>query len=220
MLHALAHIHLLVKDSLPLHRILVQKRLDADSARLAAEMATKSVRAREAAPATTAPACAQFTFANKLLLAAVQAFVALAVVLTRKCFPANGTYKGALVSVSAQVGAKVVCTCEALGAEVALEGGRVFLDALVCARDSRAGGVGEFEDVVAIRDGRGRGATGRFGGGGVARMIGSMGRVERGEGAVAGEIDVEGCYGVCAGGYGAGDVRIGFCSEAPSSPWP
>ena len=69
--------------------------------------------------------------------------MALAVVLAREGFAADGADEGALVGVGAQVGAEVVGAGEALGAEVALECGGVFLHALpVVAGGGGAGGVG------------------------------------------------------------------------------
>lgn len=82
----------------------------------------------------------------------MQAFVAFAVVLAGEGFAADGADEGAFVGVGAEVGAEVVGSREAFGAEVALEGCGVFLYALFGARGRRAGRVGELEDVVPVGD--------------------------------------------------------------------
>ena len=83
-------------------------------------------------PPSTAPVptCAKLAAADEFLLAAVQALVALAVVLAGKGFAADGADEGAFVGVGAEVGAEIVGAGEAFGAERALESGGVFLDAL------------------------------------------------------------------------------------------
>ena len=121
---------LLHPAALPLLGLLIEQRLDADAPRLAAEMAAKGVGAGEAAAAAPLGAGLERAATNELLLARVQALVALAVVLARKGLAADGADKGPLVGVGAQVGAQVVGAREALRAEVALEGGRVLLGAL------------------------------------------------------------------------------------------
>ena len=114
--------------------------------------------------------------------------MALAVVLARKGLAADGTHKGPFVGVGAQVGAEVVGAGEAFGAEGALEGGRVFLDAAGVFGPARggAGGVGEVEEVFAVRvDGGCGGAAQCSGAGGGAARAGLVGPVEWREGAVA-----------------------------------
>ena len=167
---------LLVPQPLALDLLLVQERLDADSPRLGAEVAAEGVRAREAASAAPLPALLELALADELLLARVQPLVALAVVLPREGFAADGADEGALVGVSAEMGAEVVGAREALGAERALEGGGVFLDAfrvadVGAARDRLVFRVREAEDVVAVvRDGGG-GLSAAVAGGGGARSI-------------------------------------------------
>lgn len=78
------------------------------------------------------------------------------VMLTRECFATDGTDEWALVGVCAKVGAKIICTGEALGTEITLEGCRVFLDAAgVGWTSSRTLRISQVEDVVAVRDGGG-----------------------------------------------------------------
>lgn len=102
-------------------------------------MPAQRVRAGEAPATAPVPAYAQLTAADELLLAAVKTLVALAVVLAGERFAADGAHKGALVGVRAQVGAQVVGSREALRAEVALERGRVLLDAPLGAAACGAG---------------------------------------------------------------------------------
>lgn len=146
--------HLLVENSLPLHGLLVQQRLDADPPRLAPEVTSQRIGTREASTAAPVATRPEFAFADELLLTAVQAFVTLAVVLARKRLAADVAHKGPLVGVRAQVRAEVVRTRKAFGAERALEGGRVFLNPLpVRARGGRSARVGQFEYVIAVGDG-------------------------------------------------------------------
>lgn len=77
--------------------------------------------------------------------------MAFAVVLTGKGFAANRADKGALVGMRSQMGAEVVGSCEAFGAECALEICGMFYTAV----GTSGGGpirIGEFEDVVAVGD--------------------------------------------------------------------
>ena len=126
-------------------------------------MAPQGVGAREASAAAPVAARAELAAADEFFFARVEPFVAFAVVLAREGFAADGADKGAFVGVGAEVGAKVIGAGEAFGAEVALEGCRVFLDALFRSGSGRSGRVREFEDVIPVGDGRGRGAAG-FGG--------------------------------------------------------
>lgn len=156
--HVVAH-HLLVKQPLALHGLFVQQRLDADPACLAAEMSAEGVGTREPSAAAPVPACAELAAADEFFLARVEAFVAFAVVLAGEGFAADGADERTFVRVGAEVGAEVVGPCEAFGAEVALERCRVFLDALFGSGSRGAGWVREFEDVISVGDGRGRGAA-------------------------------------------------------------
>lgn len=116
-------------------------------------MTSQRIGAREA-PATTPVATGtELAFADEFFLAAVQAFVALAVMLTRKRLAADGAHKGPLIGMRAQVRAEVVRACKAFGTKRALKGGRVFLNPLVRAGGGRPGRVGQFEDVIAVGDG-------------------------------------------------------------------
>lgn len=79
--------------------------------------------------------------------------MALPVVLTRECLPAHRADEGALVGVCAQMGPQVVRTGEALRAEGALEGSRMFLDALgisVVGVRRLVLWIGESQDVIFV----------------------------------------------------------------------
>lgn len=95
---------LLMPQPLPLDVLFVQQRLDADSARLRAEMATEGVSASEAPAAAPLSALLQLALADELLLARVQPFVAFPVVLSREGFAADGADEGPLVSVCSEMG--------------------------------------------------------------------------------------------------------------------
>ena len=122
-------------------------------------MAAQRVGAGEPPAAAPVAACAQLAAADEFFLAGMETLVAFAVVLAGKGFAADGADEGAFVGVGAEMGAEVVGAREAFGAEVALEGGRVFLDALFRSGGRRPGWVCEFEDVISIGDGRGGGAA-------------------------------------------------------------
>ena len=57
------------------------------------------------------------------------------------------------------MGAEVIGAGKAFGAEIALEGCGVFLDALFRSGSRRPGWIREFEDIISVWDGRGRGAA-------------------------------------------------------------
>ena len=118
-------------------------------------MAAKSVGACEAATATPVAAGAEFAAADEFLLAAVETFVAFAVVLACESLAADGANKGTFVGVGAEMGAEVVGSCETFGTEVALKCGWMFLHAAVCASGRGAVWVGELEDVVTVWNGGG-----------------------------------------------------------------
>jgi hypothetical protein len=102
------------------------------------------------------------------------------VVLASKCFAADRADEGTLVRVGAKMGSKVVGTCEALRAEVALEGSRVFLNASRVGRGrTRALWIGEIENIITIGNGRRRGTAGFSRWGGIARTRGRRSAVER-----------------------------------------
>ena len=116
-------------------------------------MAPERIGTREPSATTPVATGTELAFADEFFLTAVQAFVALAVMLTCKRLTTDGAHKGPLIGMRAQVRAKVVRACKAFGTERALEGGRVFLNSLVCARGGRPVRVGQFEDVIASGDG-------------------------------------------------------------------
>lgn len=72
------------------------------------------------------------------------------VVLARKSLRADRTYKRPLISVSTEMGAQVVGTCETLGTQIALEGGGVLLDSLVACVGARPAGHCKAEEVVSV----------------------------------------------------------------------
>lgn len=145
--------HLLVKNALPLHGLLVQQRLNADPPRLAAEMTSQRIGSCEASATTPVATRTELAFADEFFLTAVQAFVALPVMLTGKRLAADGAHKGPLISMCAQVRTEVVRACKTFRTERALEGGRVFLNPLIRTGGGRSGRVGQFEYVVAVGDG-------------------------------------------------------------------
>lgn len=93
-------------------------------------MPAKSIRTGESPAATPLASNLEITLAYKLLLARVQTLVSLAIVLSGKSFAADGTHKRSLVSVCSQVRAQVIGASESLGAESALERGRMLLNPL------------------------------------------------------------------------------------------
>ena len=95
-------------------------------------MAAQCIRACEATPAAPSAAMAELAFADKLFLARMEAFVPLAVMLAGEGFATDGADEGALVGVGPEVRAEIVGAGEALGAETALKGGGVLLDAVAC----------------------------------------------------------------------------------------
>lgn len=108
-------------------RFFLEQRADADAASFRAEMAAESVGAGEASPAAPVVAVFEVAAADELLLAGVQAFVALAVVLARECLAAHAADEGALVCVRAQMRPEVVGAGEALRTQSTLEGCWVLL---------------------------------------------------------------------------------------------
>ena len=75
------------------------------------------------------------------------------IVLPGKGFGTDTADKRAFIRVGTEMGSKIVCTCEFLGAEVALEGGRVLLYTFLRSSGRRAVGVCKLKDVVSIGDG-------------------------------------------------------------------
>jgi hypothetical protein len=116
-------------------------------------MTTKSISTSESTSTTPRAVVVKLAMADKLLLSSVQALVALAVVLAGKGLAAHRAQEGTLVGVGAEMGAEVVGSREAFGAQATLEGGRVLLCALRGVRVVGGGTVlvGEIEDVVSVR---------------------------------------------------------------------
>ena len=153
-------------------------------------MAAQGVGAGESPAAAPGAAGAELAAADEFLFAAVEAFVAFAVVLAGEGFAADGADKRPFVGVGAQVRAEIVGAREALGAERALECGGVFLHAsgVFLAAGVRPGGVGEIEEVFAVYRGCGEAPPPRSGAWGGAARAGLIGAIKwrEGSGAVIG----------------------------------
>jgi hypothetical protein len=93
------------------------------------EVSAKNIDACETTTTTPVAAIFEATTADKLLFTRVQSLVALAIVLPSKSFTTVAADKWTLVSVGAKMAAEVVCTCESLRAEAALERSRMILRA-------------------------------------------------------------------------------------------
>jgi hypothetical protein len=114
-------------------------------------MATQGVCAGESA--TTAPVRTTLESAatHELLLARVQTFVTLAVVLASECFAAHRANERSLIRVCSEVRAQVVCSSESFRAESTLEGSRVFLlPAAFRTIGWRSLRIGKVENVVSL----------------------------------------------------------------------
>jgi hypothetical protein len=138
---------------LPLCRLLVEQGLDADAPGLRTEVSTQSVRASEASAAAPLVAALERALTDELLLSAVQAFVTFAVVLSRESFAADSTDEWSLVSVSAEMRAQIVCTCETFGTEAALECGGMLLHSPVIVLEAtrrRSLRLSQIENVVTL----------------------------------------------------------------------
>ena len=116
-------------------------------------MPAQCVGTRETAAAAPLAALLELSLAHEFLLARVQALVTLSVVLARECLPAHRADERTLISVGAEMGAQVVGSGEALGAERALESSRVLLDALgiaVVGAHSLVLWICEPEDILSV----------------------------------------------------------------------
>ena len=149
-------------------------------------MAAQRVRASKAPSTAPRAAGAELATADEFLFAAVEAFVAFAVVLAGEGFAAYCTDERSFVGMGPQMRAEVVCTRKAFGTEVALECGGVFLDASGVLLTHRGpGGIGEVEEVAAVGHRGCGGAPHRPGGGRGAAGAGLIGCIEWGQGTVA-----------------------------------
>ena len=124
-------------------------------------MPAESVRTSKPSTAPPAAAGAKLATANEFLLSAMQALVPLAIMLTSERFPTDCAYEWSLVRMCAKMRSKIVSPSKFLWAKVTLERCRVFLDTLFCPRSRWSRRVGKFEDVIPIRDRRGRRAPRR-----------------------------------------------------------
>ena len=118
-------------------------------------MAAEGVGASKAPATTPLSALFQLALADKLLLTGMQALVPFPIVLPCEGFTAYGTHEGPLIRVSSKMRSQIVRTGESLGAEGALESGRVLLDALWVAairatRRCLILRVREAEDIIAL----------------------------------------------------------------------
>jgi hypothetical protein len=138
-----------------LQRFLIQERFDADAASFRSEMATKGVRTSKSATATPVVTVLQLAPTDELLLSRMQAFVALAVMLSRESFAAMTANKRALIGMGSQVRSKIVCARETLWAQAALESGWMLLSlpytsTFIGVVGCRATRVGKVQYVVAV----------------------------------------------------------------------
>lgn len=77
--------------------------------------------------------------------------MAFTVVLTSERFAADSADERSLISVSAQMGAEVVCSGESLRTEIALKrSGVLLLPAALCSVGRCSLGIGEIKDVVSL----------------------------------------------------------------------
>ena len=90
-------------------------------------MAAECVGACESPAAAPLRAALERAFADKFLLAAVQALVTFAVVLPCEGFATDSAYERTLVCVRPEMRAEIVSAGEALRAEIALESCGMFL---------------------------------------------------------------------------------------------
>lgn len=118
---------------------LVEERADTDAACFGAEVAAEGVGAGKAAVAAPGGAGEERSGTDVFLFAGVEAFVAFSVVLARKGFAADGADEGTFVGVGAEMGAEVVGSGEAFGAEIALVVCWMFLDSLFFSLGGEAG---------------------------------------------------------------------------------
>jgi hypothetical protein len=107
---------LLVPLPLALQHFLVKKGFDANTSGFGAEMATQGVGAGEPTAAAPLASALEIALADELLLTRVQAFVALAVMLASKGFPAHRAYEGPLVRVRPEMRPEIIGSGESLGA--------------------------------------------------------------------------------------------------------
>lgn len=103
--------------------------------------------------ATPIPAGAELALADEFLFPGMEAFVALTVMLTRKCLATYGAHKRAFIRMGTEMGAQVVRPSKAFRAECALKGSGMFLNAFVHTRRRWPGRIGELQDVIAIGNG-------------------------------------------------------------------
>ena len=129
-----------------------EERLDANSTCFRPEMSPQSICSGKspATPPVLTRSRAKFTLADKFLLAAVEAFVAFAIVLSGERFATDGTHEWSLIGMCSQVGAQVIGSSEAFRAESALESGRVLLDSRVGAGGGSIGPtwVRQIQDII------------------------------------------------------------------------
>jgi hypothetical protein len=121
---------LLLPHSLPLEGFFIKQWLDANPASFRAEVSAQSISTCEAATATPLATLLELALAHEFLLARMQAFVALPVVLARECLSTHRANKRTLVSVGTEMRAQIVGSSKALWAESALERSRMLLNAL------------------------------------------------------------------------------------------
>lgn len=110
---------------------LLQQRAYTNPTSFAAEMAAESIGARKPSSTSPDPIGFEIPAADEFLLARVESFVAFSIVLTSERLGTYCAHERTFVRVRAKVGSQVVRTSETLGAEGALESGRMFLNPFI-----------------------------------------------------------------------------------------
>lgn len=115
-------------------------------------MTSKSICTGESSTAAPVVAILEVATADKLLLARMETFMSLAIVLAREGFPTDTADERTLVRMCAQMRSEVVGSSEALRTQRALEGCRMLLCALWVGaiRGRRSRRICKIQDVVAI----------------------------------------------------------------------
>jgi hypothetical protein len=112
--HAVAIVHLLLAVPSTLFlRFFFEQGADADATGFGTEMSTEGVSSGKSSPAAPVVAVFEVAAAHKLLLARVQAFVSLSVVLAGECFAADAADEWTLVCVGTEMRSEVVRPGEA-----------------------------------------------------------------------------------------------------------
>lgn len=111
-------------------RLFVKQWFDTNATSFRSEMTAQRVGPGKSATTSPLSATGELSTTDKLFLARVQPFMTLSIVLSSKGFSTNGADERPFVCVGAQVRPKIIGSGEALGTEVTLERGGMFLDTL------------------------------------------------------------------------------------------